>query len=95
VLPDEHNPTIVEVTLVNRVTVVKVHQLDEEMLFCGLLTRATVFHHRFKQGDLYVLSRGSAENEAAMNGPMDLERVLTGLFAQRHPACWCDSCSCS
>jgi hypothetical protein len=59
VLPDEHNPTIVEVTLVNRVTVAKVHQLDEEMLFRGLLTRVTVFHHRLEQGDLYVLRRSA------------------------------------
>ncbi len=27
-----------------------------------------------------------AENEAAMNGPMDLESLLTGSVAQRHPA---------
>ena len=59
VFPDKHNPTIVEVTLVNRVTVVKVHQLDEEMLLCGLLTRATAFHHCLEQVDLYVLRRSA------------------------------------
>jgi hypothetical protein len=60
-LPDKHNPsTIVEVALVNRVTVVKVHQLDnkQEMLSRGLLTSmATVSRRRLEQEELYVLRR--------------------------------------
>jgi hypothetical protein len=60
-LPDKHNPsTIVEVALLNRVTVVKVHQLDnkQEMLSRGLLTSmATVSRRRLEQEELYVLRR--------------------------------------